>query len=146
MKAVIQRVKKAKVTSEEETLGAISKGLVVLLGVEKEDNEKTAENLAEKILKLRIFSSSDKNIDRSIQEVKEEILVVPQFTLCADTSDGNRPSFTEAAPPESAKKLYQYFIKKLKEKSKLNVESGRFGAMMDVSLVNDGPVTIILSE
>ncbi len=145
MKAVIQRVKKAKVTSNEKTLGSIEKGMVVLLGVGKNDDEKTVEELADKILKLRIFSSSDKNIDRSVQDIQGEILVVPQFTLCADTSKGNRPSFLEAADPDKAKEIYLNFVSCLK-RCGLKIDSGEFGAMMNVSLVNDGPVTIILEE
>lgn len=163
MKAVIQRVKKAKVTSNEKTLGSIGKkkggkppthpkGMVILLGVGKNDNEKTVEEMADKILKLRIFPSlpagkvsSDKNIDRSVQDIQGEILVVPQFTLYADTSKGNRPGFLEAADPDKAKELYLSFINCLEERG-LKIASGEFGAMMNVSLVNDGPVTIILEE
>jgi len=146
MKAVIQRAKQAEVASEEKTLGKISQGLVVLLGVEQEDSKETIEVLAEKILKLRIFPSADKDIDRSIRKVEGEILVVPQFTLCADTSQGNRPSFMKAAEPEKAKELYLDFVNYLKENSDLKIATGEFGAMMDVSLVNDGPVTIILED
>jgi len=146
MKAVIQRVKRAKVTSEDDSLGSINKGLLILLGVENNDNEKKAKKLAQKALRLRIFSSADKNIDRSVKDINGEILVVSQFTLCADTSKGNRPSFMEAAEPERAKGLYLDFVDYLKENSDLKITTGEFGAMMDVSLVNDGPVTIILSQ
>lgn len=144
MKAIIQRAKQAEVTTEEEILGSIKKGMVVLLGIGEGDDEEKVEQMAEKILKLRIFPSSDKNIDRSVQEVEGEILVVPQFTLYANTSKGNRPSFLRAADPEKAKKLYLQLVDYLKEKSDLKIDTGKFGAMMDVSLVNDGPVTIIL--
>ena len=144
MKAVIQRVKQAEVATEDKTLGEISKGMVVLLGIGEEDDQQTVKKLAEKTLKLRIFTSSDKNIDRSVQEVEGELLIVPQFTLCADTSQGNRPSFMEAAQPEKAKELYLDFVDYLKENSELKISTGEFGAMMDVSLVNDGPVTIIV--
>lgn len=144
MKAIIQRVKQAKVTSEEKTLGEIGDGMVILLGVGEEDEQGVVEEMAEQILKLRIFPSTDKNIDRSVIDVQGEVLIVPQFTLYADTSKGNRPSFLEAAEPEKAKRLYLKFIKLLKEKSDLKVAQGKFGAMMDVSLINDGPVTIIL--
>lgn len=144
MKAIIQRVKQAKVTSEEKTLGEIGEGMVILLGVGEEDEQGVVEEMAEQILKLRIFPSTDKNIDRSVIDVQGEVLIVPQFTLYADTSKGNRPSFLEAAEPEKAKRLYLKFIELLKEKSNLKVAQGKFGAMMDVSLINDGPVTIIL--
>jgi len=146
MKAVVQRVKQGKVTSEDEILGEINQGLVVLLGVSEGDNEQVVEKTAEKILKLRIFPSAGKNIDRSVQEVEGEMLVVPQFTLCADISQGNRPSFLEAAEPGKAKKLYLDFVDYLKENSGLKVTTGEFGAMMDVSLINDGPVTIVLEQ
>lgn len=144
MKAVIQRVKKAKVTSEGKLLGKIGPGLVVLLGICKGDDKKAAEKLAGKILKLRIFPSQSKNIDRSVCDTGGDILVVSQFTLCADCSKGRRPSFVKAAPPEQAEKLYDYFIDSLKDNSKLKIESGQFGAMMEVELTNSGPVTIVL--
>ncbi|MEF8846898.1 MAG: D-aminoacyl-tRNA deacylase [Candidatus Paceibacterota bacterium] len=146
MKAIIQRVNQAQVTTEERTLGKISKGMVVLLGVGQEDKQQTVEKLAEEISNLRIFSSADKNIDRSVRDIEGEILIVPQFTLYADTSKGNRPSFMKAADPEKAKQLYLNFVDYLKDNSRLKIATGEFGAMMDVSLVNDGPVTIILEE
>ena len=146
MKAVIQRAKQAEVSTEEKTIGKINSGMVILLGVGEEDVQQTTKKVAEKILKLRIFPSANKNIDRSVQEVEGEILVVPQFTLCADTSKGNRPSFMKAAEPEKAKELYLDFIDYLKENSDLRIATGKFGAMMNVSLVNDGPVTILLEE
>jgi len=146
MKSVIQRVKEAEVVSENKILGKINEGMVVLLGVGKKDNKKKAEELAQKISDLRIFPSPNKNIDRSVQDIKGEILVVSQFTLCADASKGNRPSFMGAASPEKAEELYNYFIESLRKSSDLKVEAGKFGAMMDVKLTNEGPVTIILNN
>lgn len=146
MKVVIQRTKQAEVISEKEVLGQIQKGMVVLLGVGENDDQETVQKLADEILDLRIFPSSDKNIDRSVLDVQGEILVVPQFTLYADTSKGNRPSFLEAADPDKAKELYLDFVSYLRERTDQKVASGEFGAMMNVSLVNDGPVTIILEE
>lgn len=144
MQSVIQRVKSSKVTSKGDTLGEIDKGLLVLLGVDEGDGEEETEAMAEKILKLRIFPSKHNDIDTSVKNVEGEILVVPQFTLCADTSKGNRPSFVHAASPDKAKELYQSFVEYLRENSDLKIETGEFGAMMDVELVNWGPVTIML--
>lgn len=125
-------------------MGKIDKGLMILLGVDEGDDEADAQEMAEKILKLRIFPSDDNDIDTSVEDVEGEILVVPQFTLCADTSKGNRPSFVHAAAPDKAKDLYQVFVDYLKENSDLKIETGKFGAMMDVELTNWGPVTIML--
>jgi D-tyrosyl-tRNA(Tyr) deacylase len=146
MKALIQRVKAAQVREKETTLGKIGKGMLVFLGVEKGDTKEKAENLAKKILNLRIFPSKEKDIDLSIEKIKGDILVVSQFTLCADLSKGNRPSFINAATPDLANEIYLHFIKFLKENSNLKVETGKFGAMMEVELINDGPVTIMLEN
>jgi len=148
MRAVIQRVKEARVKVGEKTVGQIEAGLLVLLGVgetdEKIKDEKLKiENFARKILDLRIFSDKQGKMNLSVLDVKGEILVVPQFTLYADCSKGNRPYFGQAAKPEIAKPFFQKFVEELK-KSNLRVESGIFGAKMEVELINDGPVTLIL--
>lgn len=145
MRAVIQRVKKASVKVSGETVGEIGKGLVILLGVGEGDTEKDAEYLADKIVNLRIFSDKNDKMNLSAFETKAEILAVSQFTLYGDTKKGRRPSFVKAAKPEKAEKLFNYFIKKLKETG-LKVETGKFRAMMLVEILNDGPVTIILES
>lgn len=148
MKAVIQRVKEASVTVNHKTIGAISQGMVILLGVHRNDTERQAQKLAQKILNLRIFSNPEdqnKNIDKSILDIGGEILVISQFTLIANTDKGNRPSFIKAASPDLAERLYNKFVEYLR-RSGLKVATGRFGAMMKISLVNDGPVTIILEQ
>jgi D-tyrosyl-tRNA(Tyr) deacylase len=143
VKAVIQRVSRAEVRVDRESIGAIERGLLVLLGVADGDTEEEARRLATKIARLRIFPSERHPIDSSLLDVKGAALVVSQFTLCADTRKGHRPSFISAAPPEEANRLYEFFCGCLRELG-IPVESGRFGAMMDVELVNDGPVTIVL--
>lgn len=143
MKAVIQRVDKAEVKTEEKVTGKIDKGLLVLLGVNEEDTEKEADYLVDKITNLRIFSDKEGKMNLSLLDIKGEILVVSQFTLYADTKKGRRPSFIKAANPEKAVKLYNYFTEKLKTTG-LDPKTGEFQAMMDVSLVNSGPVTIII--
>jgi len=148
MRAVIQRVKEARVKVGEKTVGQIEAGLLVLLGVgetdEKIKDEKLKiENFARKILDLRIFSDKQGKMNLSVLDVKGEILVIPQFTLYADCSKGNRPYFGEAAKPEIAKPIFEEFVEELR-KSGLKLEKGLFGAKMEAELVNDGPVTIIL--
>ena len=143
MKIVIQRVKNASVTVEGKITGKIGQGLLVLLGVGPEDTEKNADELVQKICKLRIFTDKNDKMNLSVKDINGEILVVSQFTLYADCKKGNRPSFIGAAPPKKAKKLYEYFKEKCKLEVK-NVQSGIFGADMKVNLINDGPVTIIL--
>ncbi len=145
MKSVIQRVKKAKVTVGDKIVGQIGCGLLILLGVSESDREEVGKIFAEKILKLRIFGDKEDKMNLSVQEIKGEILAVSQFTLLADCSGGNRPSFIKAAPPEIAKPLFENFVQELK-KSGLKVETGIFGAKMEVELQNDGPVTIILES
>lgn len=145
MRAVIQRVKKARVGVEGKTIGKIGPGLVVLLGVGENDAEKDAQFLADKIINLRVFETKKSYFDQSLLDVGGEILVVPQFTLFADTSKGRRPFFGEAAKPEIAKPIFEKFVAELK-KTNLKVEIGLFGAKMEVELVNDGPVTIILDD
>ncbi len=143
MIALIQRVTHAKVDVNGETVGQINKGLLVLLGVEKEDDQHKADRLAEKVLNYRVFSDSDGKMNLNVQQAGGEILVVSQFTLSADTQKGLRPSFSKGAPPELAERLYEYFIQKCGQK--ITVFSGRFAADMQVSLTNDGPVTFWLN-
>ena len=144
MLAVIQRVREAKVVVEGRTTGAIGPGLLVLVCAERGDSEAQAEKLLAKLLKLRIFSDEAGKMNRSVQDVGGGLLVVSQFTLAADTSGGNRPSFTNAAAPEEGRRLYEYFVEKARVLHPV-VETGEFAAMMQVHLVNDGPVTIPLT-
>ena len=143
MIALIQRVTHAKVDVNGETVGQINKGLLVLLGVEKEDDQHKADRLAEKVLNYRVFSDADGKMNLNVQQAGGEILVVSQFTLSADTQKGLRPSFSKGAPPELAERLYAYFIQKCGQK--ITVFSGRFATDMQVSLTNDGPVTFWLN-
>lgn len=143
MRAVIQRVKEAKVTVDGEVVGEIGLGLVILLGAGQGDTRQEAERLAEKVAHLRIFPDAEGKFNHSLLETGGQALVVSQFTLYADTRKGRRPSFVEAAPPEVAEPLVEHFASTLATKG-IKVESGRFGAMMEVHLINDGPVTIYL--
>ena len=143
MKALIQRVKKASVTVENELYSSIDEGLLVFLGVEKTDEKENAQKLAEKILKLRIFEDENEKMNLSISDLKGEILVVSQFTLCGDCKKGTRPSFDKSAPPQIANELYEYFITQVQSYG-IKTGTGKFGAMMEVSLINDGPVTFML--
>jgi D-tyrosyl-tRNA(Tyr) deacylase len=145
MKGVIQRVSTAKVEVGGETVGRIGKGLLVLLGVEKGDGERDADWLAEKIASLRIFEDQAGKMNLSLRETGGAILAVSQFTLAGNCAKGRRPSFDTAAPPAEANRLYDYFVGKLRETG-LPVETGVFQAMMQVELVNDGPVTFILES
>lgn len=145
MKAVIQRVRNAEVKVDGKITGKINQGLLIFLGVGPEDTEKNADELVQKISNLRIFRDKEEKMNLSVKDIDGEILVVSQFTLYANCKKGNRPSFIEAAPPEKAEKLYEYFKEKCKKEVK-NVQSGIFGADMKVSLINDGPVTIILER
>lgn len=145
MKLVIQRVSSASVKIEGKVVGKISKGLFVLLGVEEEDQEKDAKFLAEKLSKLRVMSDENDKMNLSVKDVDASILVVSQFTLLADTSKGNRPSFVKAAKPEKAKKLYEYFVELLRDKE-IKIETGEFGEYMKIGLKLDGPVTITLES
>jgi|ERR1043166_8964731 D-tyrosyl-tRNA(Tyr) deacylase len=145
MRAVIQRVSRAKVTVDRKVVGEIGQGLLVLLGVTHSDDEKTGDYLVDKIVNLRIFSDASGKMNLSLADTSGEMLVVSQFTLYGDTRRGRRPSFIEAASGENANRLYEYFVAKARESVK-RVATGEFGAMMDVELVNDGPVTIILDS
>ena len=145
MKALIQRVKKASVTINGEIYSLIGAGMLIFLGVEKTDTIQNAEKLAQKVLNLRIFEDENEKMNFSIKDVSGEILVVSQFTLCADCRKGTRPGFDNAAAPEIANKLYEEFVKLLKA-SDLKIETGKFRAMMDVSLINDGPVTFMVEK
>ena len=139
MRAVVQRVSRSRVSPG----GEIGPGLCVLLGVADGDGEEQAERLATKIARLRIFPGDDGRFDRSVEDIAGSVLVVSQFTLIADTAKGNRPSFAAAAPPEAAEALYERFCTELRTLG-VPVETGVFGAKMDLELVNDGPVTIVL--
>ena len=145
MKAIIQRVKKAIVRVNDEIVSEIGKGILVLVGVEKEDTEKEREFIADKIINLRIFPDSEGKMNLSVLDIKGEILSVSQFTLTSKIKNGRRPDFGRAMPPEKAKDFYQEFLNDLK-KSGLIVKDGKFGAMMEVELINDGPVTFILDS
>lgn len=145
MRVVIQRVLEAKVTVEERITGSIGKGFLILLGVGSEDTKEIADKYIDKILKLRIFPDENGKTNLSLQDVKGEVLVVSQFTLYANCSRGNRPDFINAAGAAKANELYEYFLSKVKERMG-KVEAGEFGADMKVSLVNDGPFTIVLDE
>jgi D-tyrosyl-tRNA(Tyr) deacylase len=150
MRAVVQRVSQAKVTinaraSNEWTSGEIGLGLLVLLGVEREDTEADATYLAEKIAGLRVFEDEDGKMNRSVQDVGGSVLAVSQFTLYGDVRRGKRPSFDAAAPPEHARRLYEFFVERI-QAAGLRCETGRFQEMMQVKLVNDGPVTILLDS
>jgi D-tyrosyl-tRNA(Tyr) deacylase len=145
MKVVIQRVSRAWVKIEHKIRAKIGPGLLILIGVGEKDNKENIKEIAGKILKLRIFENGQEKFDKSVLNIKGEILVVPQFTLFADCSKGNRPYFGSAARPGIAKPLYEKFIEELR-KSGLRVESGVFGAKMEVELINNGPVTIIVES
>ena len=145
MKAVIQRVDNASVSVEGSEISRIGAGLLVLLGVEKGDVEKDADFLLDKIIHLRIFEDGEGKMNRSLADMSGELLVVSQFTLLADCRKGRRPSFTDAADPAQATRLYEYMLSRAKEKLP-RVRQGQFQAMMKVTLVNDGPVTILLDS
>ncbi len=144
MKAVIQRVKNASVEVEGSITGQIGCGLLIFLGVSDEDSERECDKLADKISRLRIFSDENDKINLSVDDVNGDVLVVSQFTLYADCRKGNRPSFIRAGKPEHAEKLYEYFSDAMASRIKGRVENGIFGADMKVSLLNDGPFTVII--
>ncbi len=145
MKAVIQRVSESHVKVDGNIVGEIRKGLMLLVGIDENDTEADADWLVQKILNLRIFGDEDGKLNLSVQDIKGEILCISQFTLIADYKKGNRPSFIKAAKPDKAIPLFDYFREEI-SKSGLKTESGIFGADMKVSLINDGPVTIVMDS
>lgn len=145
MIALIQRVTRAQVEVDNISIGSINSGILLLLGVEKADTEKNADNLLRKVINYRIFADEDDKMNLSLLDIAGELLVVPQFTLPANTQKGTRPSFASAAPPKEGKFYYEHFVERAKEKVKL-VETGEFGADMQVSLTNNGPVTFWLQK
>jgi D-aminoacyl-tRNA deacylase len=145
MRAVVQRVSRARVVVDHEVVGEIGRGLLVLLGVAHSDNSEQARWLAEKIVGLRIFADEEGKMNRGLADVDGEALVVSQFTLYGDCQKGRRPSFVDAAPPEIAIPLYEEFLNAVRALG-IRTASGRFGAMMQVELVNDGPVTLIVES
>ncbi|MDZ7805939.1 MAG: D-aminoacyl-tRNA deacylase [Gracilimonas sp.] len=146
MKAVIQRVSSSSVMVDNEITGAIDQGLLVLIGIHEDDTNKQMEWLCNKIIKLRIFEDEEGKMNRSVQDVNGGILLVSQFTLYANSDKGTRPSFIEAARPDKAEPMYDDMIEWFKANTNLNIQTGEFGAMMSVKMVNDGPVTIILEK
>lgn len=145
MRAVVQRVSQSKVTVDGQIIGEIAGGLLVLLGVGEADQPQDADYLVDKIVNLRIFEDDCRKMNRSLLDTGGKMLVVSQFTLMADCRKGRRPSFVRAAQPDLAERLYRYFISRVQHRN-VSVETGQFGAMMAVSLVNDGPVTLILDS
>lgn len=145
MRAVIQRVKRASVTVDKEVISSIEQGFLILLGVVKEDTQTDIDYMVSKIVGLRVFEDSDEKMNLSIQDIKGEIIIVSQFTLAGDARKGRRPSFSNAMPPEAANKMYMQVVEQIKSYG-IYTGTGSFGAMMDVELINDGPVTILLDS
>ena len=143
MKAVIQRVTQASVRVTDKDIGKIKQGILVFLGINRGDNEEDAEILADKIINLRVFGDKQGKMNLSLLDKKGELLIISQFTLCADTDKGRRPGFSQAASPQRAKELYNFFITTMRKKG-IKVKTGSFGEYMQVSLENDGPATFIL--
>ena len=146
MRVVLQRVSKGSVTVDNKTVGKIGRGYVILLGVGHNDTQKTADNMAKKIINLRIFNNDEGKFDLSLLDINGEALIVSQFTLFADCKKGRRPNFTNAGKPNKAEPLCDYFMNKLKQLGIKKVEGGKFGAHMDVDIHNDGPVTVWLDS
>ena len=146
MKLVVQRVKKSNLKIKNKLYSSINTGMLILIGISKNDNYEMAKELASKIIKLRIFNDDNGKMNKNIMQIKGEVLVVSQFTLYADTNKGNRPSFINAAKPELAISLYNHFIDELQKLISSKVRTGKFGADMNIELINDGPVTIILEK
>jgi len=145
LRAVVQRVKKASVTVDQREVGSIARGLLVYLGVGRNDTEKDAKTLSDKVATLRIFPDDQDKMNLSVKDVGGEILVVSQFTLFGDAREGRRPSYTDAAPPERARELYELVVRQLSQAG-FRVATGEFQAMMEVSYINEGPVTILLDS
>ena len=145
MKVLLQRVKRASVTIDEKIYSSINHGILAFVGIEKGDTIEQVNKLADKIPKLRIFEDENGKMNRSILDVKGEMLIVSQFTLCGDCKKGTRPSFDKSAPPEIANSLYEEFLEKIKNYG-IKTGTGKFGAMMDSELINDGPVTFMLES
>ncbi|MDY6309949.1 MAG: D-aminoacyl-tRNA deacylase [Cyanobacteriota bacterium] len=145
MKALIQRVKRASVTIEGKLFSSIKGGLLVFLGVQKGDGKENADKLAQKLINLRIFEDDNGKMNLSLLDTKGEMLIVSQFTLCGNCAKGTRPSFDNAEIPDRANELYEYFISLVKDKN-IKVQTGKFGAMMEVELLNDGPVTFMVEK
>ena len=146
MRIVIQRVREASVKINDEIVGEIQQGLLVLLGIEHVDSELDADYLIQKLIHLRIFGDEEGKMNLSVSDISGDLLIVSQFTLFADTKKGNRPSFIRSARPEQASPLYEYFLSQLKKEFSGKIENGVFGANMQVELINDGPVTIIMDS
>ena len=145
MKALIQRVKNASVTIDKKLYSQINQGILLFLGVQKGDTTENADKLAEKVVKLRIFEDENEKMNLSLADVSGEALIVSQFTLCGDCRKGTRPSFDNAELPQKAEELYNYFVQKVQSLN-IKTQTGKFGAMMDVSLLNDGPVTFFIEK
>ena len=143
MKVLIQRVKKASVKIENELYSTINKGILAFVGIEKGDNQEMTDKLAAKVVNLRIFPDENGKMNRSLLDIQGEILIVSQFTLCSDCKKGTRPSFDNSAPPDIANELYELFVQIVCDNN-ISVKTGKFGAMMDIELINDGPVTFML--
>ena len=143
MKVLIQRVKKASVTIENKLFSSINKGILAFVGIEKGDTQEQVEKAAKKIANLRIFPDENDKMNRSLIDVQGEMLIVSQFTLCGDCKKGTRPSFDKSAPPDVANQLYENFVKEIQNYG-IKTQTGKFAAMMDVELINDGPVTFMI--
>ncbi len=146
MKVVVQRVQQAAVHVHDEAIASINQGLLVLVGIKQGDTKADIDWMIQKLLKMRIFDDEDGNMNDSVTDIGGGVLLVPNFTLYGDASKGNRPGFSAAESPDKARKLYSYMVEKMEASTDLPVESGKFGAYMDVSLTNDGPVTIVLES
>ncbi len=145
MKIVLQRVKQASVTIDDTVSGAIKRGILILLGIHRDDTKEQADFLVDKCLELRIFPDKEGKMNHSLLDIEGAVLIVSQFTLYGDCKKGRRPSYTHAAPPQKGEELYDYFVERMRLKG-IPVETGIFGAMMQVELCNDGPVTILLEK